>query len=340
MTSYLQQHTNNFVISGTGRCVGARQLTNEQLMELSGSRLRLSFIDRSIGIKTRYFLAPEQTTSDLAAAAASQALKDANVTIDQVDRLIVGTSTPDHQTPSTACIVQYKLGGKGFPASDIVAACSGFMYALDQGLRCLATGDETVLVVGVDCRSRTLNMQDKRTLFLYGDGAGAVVLQRRAGGGGGKQGFFDCFLTADGEGHDAVFVPAGGAKEPCTVENVREQRHRLFMPDGKRVANNALFGFVHLINTILDRNKLTLDDIDQVIFHQPNFRLLEIVMKELGIDESKAYINFREYGNTVAGSVPIALSEAISKGRIKSGDTVLLCAVGGGFTGGAALFTY
>ena len=298
---------------------------------------------KSIGIEHRYFVSEEQASSDLAAQACQQALIHADVDINNVDRLIVATSTPDHLTPSTACIVQHKLGGKGFPANDIVAACSGFLYGLDQALRCLATGDETVLVVGVDCRSRTLNMQDKRTVFLYGDGAGAVVLQRRnipAEQTASKSGFLDCLLMADGEGHDAVYVPAGGSREPCTPDNTLEMKHKLAMPNGERVARNALQGFLHMSQTLLQRNGLTLEDIDQFIFHQPNRRLLETAISSMGIDEGKTFINFQHYGNTVAGSVPIALSEACQQGRIKSGDKVLLCAVGGGYTGGAALIQW
>jgi len=339
MQRYLINHQYDFHITGSAHSVGSECLTNEQLIKRFGIQIKESFIDKSVGIRTRYFLSNEETTSDLAADAARKALNKSGVSVNDLDRLIVATSTPDHQTPSTACIVQHKLGGKGFPASDISAACSGFLYGLDQALRCLATGDEKILLIGVDCRSRTLNMQDKRTVFLYGDGAGAIVLQRMDSKHE-KKGFIDCFVTADGEGHDAVFIPAGGAKQPCTIENVEAMQHKLTMPSGKRVAQNALEGFIYASKKLLQRNNLTLDDIDQFIFHQPNLRLLEIVMRELNIDETRAFINFDKYGNTVAGSIPIALSEAIECGRIKAGDNVMLCAVGGGFTAGAALYQH
>ncbi len=343
---YLQKHPDGLLIAGISHQVGSECLTNKQLIDRYGIRIKESFINKSVGIETRYFISDDETTSDLAAIAGKNALKNANIDVDKLDRLIVATSTPDHQTPSTACIVQHKLGGRGFPASDIVAACSGFMYALDQGLRCLATGDKYVLIVGVDCRSRTLNMQDKRTAFLYGDGAGAVVLKRVEGIENDrsekkcKKGFFDCMITADGEGHDAVFVPAGGAKTPCTIENVQAMEHKLSMPNGERVAKNALQGFMHMSHSILQRNNLNLTDVDHVVFHQPNRRLLEAVMRDMNIDESKAFINFEKYGNTVAGSIPIALSEVINSGRAKVGDKILLCSVGGGFTAGAALYQY
>lgn len=340
MTGFLQTFPAEFYIAGIAHAVGSEKLTNADLLSRYSLRMKASFIDKSIGIETRYFAGQDQASSDLAASACAQALEQSATTIDEVDRLIVATSTPDHQTPSTACIVQHKLGGRGFPANDIVAACSGFVYGLDQALRCLATGDETVLLVGVDCRSRTLNMQDKRTVFLYGDGAAAVVLKRRAIGAAGiatKLGFLDCLLMADGEGHDAVYVPAGGSRQPCTQAEVAQQRHKLRMPSGERVAKNALQGFLHMSQQLLERNQLSLDDIDQIIFHQPNKRLLEIVMKAMQVDESKAFINFQYYGNTVAASIPLALSEAFDQGRINPGDKVMLCAVGGGFTGGAAL---
>lgn len=337
MNNYLQTIPSSLVIAGSGFAVGADCFTNAQLIERHNIRIKPAFIDKSVGISTRYFLHEQQTTSDLATEAATSALAQAQIDVSQLDRLILATSTPDHQTPSTACIVQHKLGGKGFPASDIVAACSGFLYALDQALRCLATGDKHVLVIGVDSRSRTLNMQDKRTAFLYGDGAGALLLKKEDEQTG-KSGFLDCFADADGIGHDAVYVPAGGAKQPCTPENVADMQHKLFMPSGERVAQNALTGFVDCSKRLLTRNQLSLEDIDQVIFHQPNRRLLEKVMLEMGLNEDKVFINFQQYGNTVAGSVPIALSEALAAGRIQPGNKVMLCAVGGGFTMGAALY--
>lgn len=343
MRSYIQDHPETFVIAGIAHSVGSIKYTNSELCDAFGIKIKPSFIDKSVGIDTRYFVADNETTSDLAAAAAKKALANAGISIQDIDRLIVATSTPDHPTPSTACIVQYKLGGSGFPANDIVAACSGFMYGLDQALRCLATGDKNVLLVGVDCRSRTLNMQDKRTAFLYGDGAGAVVLQRRAGNasaGPDKAGFLDCFLTADGSGHDAVIILAGGAKEPCNPQNVAELKNKLSMPSGDRVAQNALRGFAELVHQLLDRNRLNLSDIKQFVFHQPNRRLLEVVMNQLGLTSENTFINFQHYGNTVAGSIPIALSEAVAANLLNSGDTVVLCGVGGGFTGGAALLKW
>lgn len=348
MRDFISSCPDAFFISGMGYCLGDQKVTNEDLLERFSIRLKLSFIDKSIGIKSRYFAAPHQASSDLAVKAAQAALAQAEISIHQVDRLIVATSTPDHQTPSTACIVQHKLGGSGFPAHDIVSACSGFLYALDHGLRCLATGDETILVVGVDCRSRTLNSKDKRTAFLYGDGSGAVVLSKKSHLdkssnfplSENRLGFQDCLLVADGEGHDAVYVPAGGSKEPCTPEALSENRHRLTMPSGERVAQNALKGFTELIQRILDRNQLSLNEIDQIIFHQPNRRLLEGVLRVMRIDETKAFINFEHYGNTVAASVPIALAQACEAGRIKTGDKVILCAVGGGYSGGVALINW
>jgi len=341
--SYLTSNPNQFVIAGTGFCVGERCFTNASLIETFNIRIRESFIKKNIGIETRYFVSDTQTTSDLAVEAAQKALAKANVSVNQLDRLIVATSTPDHSTPSTACIVQHKLGGTGFPASDVVAACSGFMYGLDQALRGLATGEETVLLIGVDCRSRTLNMQDKRTVFLYGDGAGAVVLTKQdvsesSASSTNKKGFVDCFVQAEGEGFNAVIVPAGGAAEPCTVENVTAMSHKLSMPSGERVAQNALREFQEVSEQLLARNQLHLSDIDHFIFHQPNLRLLEKVSHNMDIDPHKVFINFNRYGNTVAGSVPIALSEAYEQNVIKAGDKVLFCAVGGGYTKGAALY--
>jgi 3-oxoacyl-[acyl-carrier-protein] synthase-3 len=282
-----------------------------------------------VGIKTRYFISDDMSTSDLATAAAARALASAGIAVTDLDRIIVATSTADCLSPSTACLVQYKLGGKGFPAHDVSAACSGFVYAVDQAIRYVATSDSNVLVIGVDVRSRTLDMQNKRTAFLYGDGAGAVVISRNRKS---SRGFIASLLFADGAGHDAVYVPSVGC--PRVPESLPPL---LTMPNGKRVSENAGIGIPSLCAQLLDPTQYRQEDIDFYLLHQPNLYLLRAVCDEMQIPDAKTLINFPKFGNTVAASVPIALSEAAEQNRLHPGDLVLMCAVGGGFTGGVHL---
>lgn len=316
-------------IRGCGLAVGTQRFSNEELMQAFDIRIKASFVENSVGSKTRHFIADDVSTSDLATQAAERALESAGLSVNDLDRIIVATSTADYLSPSTACVVQYKLGGKGFPCHDIGAACSGFVYAVDQAIRYIATSDRHVLVIGVDVRSRTLDMQNKRTAFLYGDGAGAVVISRTREP---SRGFIASLLYADGAGHDAVYVPSLGFARAQEV-----QPPLLTMPNGRRVSENAGIGIPSLCEQLLAKTDYRLSDIDFYLLHQPNLYLLRAVCDEMGIPDDKTVINFPQYGNTVAASVPIALCEAVEQKRLHAGDRVLMCAVGGGFTGGVHL---
>lgn len=319
-------------IRGYGHETGSQQLTNDDVMEEFGIRIKTSFIDNNVGSSSRFFLADDVSTSDLATRAAEKALLSAGLEISDIDRLILATSTGDYLSPSTACVVQYNLGGKGFPAYDIGAACSGFIYAIDQATRSIATGDRNVLVIGVDARSRTLDKSNKRTAFLYGDGAGAAILSRHTHS---EQGFIASHLYADGSGHDAIFVPSVG-KAKSELQN----EPTLTMPNGRRISDNAGVGIPSLCRDLLNKTDYKLEDVDFFLLHQPNLFLLKAVLNEMNISSDKTFINFPNKGNTVAASVPIVLSEACAQGKIKVGDLVLMCAVGGGFTGGAHLLRW
>lgn len=342
--AFLERLPLSVQVKGLGHAAGSRRLDNQTLLDTYDIKLKPSFIDKNIGIESRNFLAAGESTSDIAAAAAQMALDQAGLTIKDIERLILATSSPDYQTPASACIVQHKLGGSGFPAMDINAACSGFVYALDVAARAIATGEQHVLVIGADARSRDVNMQDKRTAFLYGDGAGAAVLSavEKAPVRSPQQmgGLLNSVLFADGIGYDAVYIPAGGNKTPLTPELLQDNQHKLLMPDGTRVAQNAKDGFATLCRQIFEGTPYQQSDVDFFIFHQPNQRLLEGICAQLEVPAHKTHINFSRYGNTVAGSIPIALSEARQAGKIKAGDLVLLCGVGGGFTGGAHLIRW
>lgn len=319
-------------VRGCGHAVGSIGYSNEDLMEQFDIRIKASFVEKNVGSKTRFFISNDVSTSDLAARAAEKALADANIFIDQIDRLIVATSTGDYLSPSTACVVQQKLGGRGFPAMDVGAACSGFIYGVDQAIRSIATGDNNVLVIGVDVRSRTLNWQNKRTAFLYGDGAGAVVISRQ---NNSSNGFIASLLYADGAGHDAVYVPSVG----LAFEDQPLPSH-LTMPNGKRVSENAGRGIPSLCDQLLEKTAFTRSDLDFYLLHQPNLYLLKSVCEEMSISEDQTVINFPRYGNTVAASIPIGMSEAIEQNKIQPGDLVVMCAVGAGFTGGAHLLRW
>jgi len=323
-------------IRGCGYETGSQKFTNSDIMEEFGIRIKSSFIEKSVGSQTRFFLSDDACTSDLATRAAQKALLSASIDVDEIDRLIVATSTGDYLSPSTACVVQHKLGGKGFPAYDVGAACSGFIYAIDQAIRCVATGDNNVLVIGVDARSRTLDRGNKRTAFLYGDAAGAAVISRQCSSHNRNQtGFIASHLYADGSGHDAVFVPSVGS-----AKTTGESQSTLKMPNGKRISENAGVGIPSLCADVLAKSKYRLEDVDFFIFHQPNLFLLQSVLNEMRISLGRTLINFPNKGNTVAASVPVVLAEAVTDKRIKTGDLVLMCAVGGGFTGGAHLLRW
>lgn len=324
---------------GFGHYLPSRKVNNEEIIKMNKAKLKPYFIEKKIGIKSRFFADKDSATSDLAVESAKQALQNANITIENISRLIVATVSGDYTTPSTACVVQRKLGGKNFPAVDLMNACSGFIYALDYGIRCSMTGDRYVLVIGADCRSKQLNIEDKRTAFLYGDGAGAVVIgpMEEQTKENSNFGVLNTILFADGVGAESVYIPCGGSKEPISPEKIQQKRNKITMPNGKIVAQNALKGFVNLSRKIVQESSYVLEDVDFFIFHQANYYLLQAVIRELNIPENKTHINFPVYGNTSSGTIPIAMSEAYHQGRINKGDLVLLCAVGAGYTGGAIL---
>ena len=320
-------------IAGTGHYVPGPPVTNEELIARHGLRIKPYFIRNSVGVETRHFAAPDQATSDLAAEAAVRAIDASGIPAREIRRILLATVSGDYPTPATACVVQRKLGLQGCAAIDVVGACSGFLQALDLGARCVATGEGPVLVIGADIRSRQLNFADLRTAFLYGDGAGAVVLSESTD----DEGIHHSILTADGDGAEAVYIPAGGSREPVTEDGLRSQRNRITMPDGRRVADAARAGFRYLAERLVAETRVPSSDVAFVCLHQPNLFLVKQILRDLGIPETKSWINFPAYANTTSASVPIALSEAVAADRIKRGDWVWLGAVGAGFAGAIQL---
>ncbi len=323
-------------IAGTGFYVPGPPITNAELIERYRLRIRPSFATRSIGVETRHFAGPGQATSDLAAEAAARALDASGVPGTSIRRIILATVSGDYPTPATACVVQRKLGLRGCAAIDLVGACSGFLQALDLGARCVATGEGPVLVIGADVRSRQLNVTDLRTLFLYGDGAGAVVLVPSRG----DEGLHHSILFADGAGAEAVYIPAGGSREPLTADGIARHRGTITMPDGPLVADAARAGFRALTNRLVAETGVTLGEIGCFCMHQPNLFLLRRVLEDLGIPETKSWINFPRYANTTSASVAIALAEAAHAGHIAPGSWLCLGAVGAGFAGAIQLIRW
>lgn len=320
-------------IAGVGHYLPGPPVSNDEVIARHGLRVRSYFIRNSIGIETRHFAAPHEATSELATEAARRALDASGIPGSAIRRILLATVSGDHPTPATACIVQRNLGLRGCAAIDIVGACSGFLQALDLGARCVATGEDPVLVIGADVRSRQLNFADPRTAFLYGDGAGAVVLTAATGEGGIEH----SILTADGEGAEAVYIPAGGSREPVTAEGIQAARHLITMPNGARVAEAARAGARALMSRLIATAELRPADIGFFCLHQPNRILLGRILEDLDVPESKTWINFARCGNTTSASIPIALSEAVAAGRLSEGMRVCFLAVGAGFAGAIQL---
>ena len=320
-------------IAGTGHYLPGAPIGNDELIARHGLRVKPYFIRNHVGAETRHFAAAGEATSDLAVEAARRALDASGVPASAIRRIILATVSGDYPTPATSCVVQRKLGVRGCAAIDVLGACAGFVQALDLGARCVATGEDPVLVIGADIRSRQVDFTDLRTAFLYGDGAGAVVLT----GSSGDAGIHHSILTADGDGAEAVYIPAGGSREPLTEEGMRGRRNRITMPNGQRVATAARAGFAHLVERMVRESGVAADDIGFTCLHQPNLHLVEQVLADIGVPAARSWINFARCGNTTSASVPIALSEAVAAGRLRDGDWAWLAAVGAGFSGGMQL---
>ena len=319
-------------IAGTGAYLPARKVTNAELAA-AGGPLTEEEILRLSGIATRHVAARTEATSDLAVRAARGAMERAQVAAAQIERLVLATVSPDHQSPSTACIVQHALGLPQIPAFDLTASCSGFVYALDAAARAIATGDTHVLAIAADIRSRYLNPSDRATSALFGDGAGAAVVSRGETG----KGLVAIGLLADGSGAKSVYVPAGGSREPATAESVAAMRHTIHMAEGAQVYLAAVEGMLSVGEELLKSQGLGFRDVDLIVPHQPNRRILDRLAKIGRFDPAKLFINVDRIGNVSGASIAIALDEVLRGGKVPAGGRVLLIAAGAGYTAGAAL---
>lgn len=321
-------------ITGTGLYVPKKVLTNfdiEKMVETSDAWIR-----ERTGIRERRIAAKEEAASDLALMASNEALKSAGLKARKLDLIIVATVSSDMLLPSTACILQYRIGAKKAAAFDVNAACSGFIYALSTADAYIRAGIyRRVLVVGSEVLSRVTDWTDRSTCVLLGDGAGAVVLEATDG----DSGILSVKLNADGSMWDLLHIPAGGSRRPATEKTVKEGLHYIKMR-GNETFKVAVRTLEKLVLSTLKEHKLKPEDISLLIPHQANLRIISATAKRLGLGLDRVMINLDRYGNTSAASIPIALDEAVRSGRVRDGDYIILEAFGGGLTWASALIKW
>jgi 3-oxoacyl-[acyl-carrier-protein] synthase-3 len=321
-------------ISGTGSYAPPRVLTNldlEKMVDTSDE-----WITARTGIKERRIVEDGTAASDLALEASKRALEEAKLTPDQIDLILLGTVTPDYILPSTACILQDKLKAKNAAILDIVAACSGFIYGLSIASAFISIGQyKNILVIGVETLSKIVNWEDRNTCVLFGDGAGAAVVSAT----GEDRGLLGTFLSGDGSLAGLLHIPVGGAKIPLTKENIDLNEHFIHM-EGTDVFKSAVRSMASAAEHVIQRVGITAEDVDLLIPHQANIRIIEALAKRLKVPMKKVYVNIDRYGNTSAASVPIALDEARRKGLMEEGSICVLVAFGAGFTWGSAVIKW
>jgi 3-oxoacyl-[acyl-carrier-protein] synthase-3 len=322
-------------ISSVGAYVPPRLLTNADLEKMVETNDQ--WIVERTGIHQRHIAEKGVATSDLAVAAAKCCLKKRGIGPEEVEAIIVATVTPDMMFPATACLVQEKLGAKGAWGFDLSAACSGFPYALQVGAKLIESGaHKKVLVIGADVMSSILDYTDRATCILFGDGAGAVLLEACEEG---EIGLVDFLHEIDGAGASSLYMPGGGSLNPSTAETVARKMHYVHQSGGA-VFKVAVRKMAELSETLLQRNELLADDVDCFIPHQANQRIIAATAERLGMPLERVIINIGEYGNTTAGTIPLAMHTALETGRLKKGDTVLLASFGGGYTVASTLLRW
>jgi 3-oxoacyl-[acyl-carrier-protein] synthase-3 len=321
-------------ITGVGSYLPAKILTNAQLEKMVDTSDE--WITTRTGIKSRRQAAKDEFTSDMAAHAARRAMKMAGVTADQIDLIIVATITPDMPFPATACLVQQKIGARRAAAFDVEAACSGFIYALEIGQQFIMSRTlDTVLVIGAEKLSSITDWTDRNTCVLFGDGAGAAILQSRPG----SHGLLTAVMGADGAKSNLIHMPGGGSRCPASVDSVAAKLHYLRM-DGRETFKSAVQAMYHAAQEALRRCELDISKIKCIIPHQANRRIIDVVGERLGATPEQLFVNLDKYGNTSAASVAIALDEAVTSGKISRGDLILLVVFGSGLTWGAAVIEW
>ena len=322
-------------ISALGTYVPPRILSNKELETMVETTDQ--WILERTGIRERHIAAPGVAASDLAVEAVKKMRESHPFDLQEVDLIVVGTVTPDMMFPSTACLVQNKLGITNTWGFDVSAGCSGFLYALNTGVAFVESGKyKKVLAIGSDKNSVMVNYEDRAVCIIFGDGAGAVLLEPAEEG---EAGIIDHVAQVEGAGGQYLYMPAGGSLHPATHETVDKKMHYIHQ-DGQQVFKYAVRKMSEMTERLLKRNNLTGSDIDCFVAHQANRRIIMATADRLKMPEDKVVINIDRYGNTTAGTIPLAMQTALETGKLKKGDTVLLAAVGAGFTSGATLLKW
>ena len=322
-------------ITAVAGYVPPRIMTNAQLEKLVDTNDE--WIRERTGIRERHVVDKGVATSDLATAAARQVLAARNIPASEIDLIVVASVTPDMMFPATACLVQDKLGARGAWGFDLSAACSGFLYAMTVAAQFVGAGThKKALAIGSDVMTSILNYQDRATCVLFGDGAGAVLLEPTESG---EEGILDFVHDVDGSGGKNLYMPGGGSLHPSSHETVDQKMHYIHQ-EGAQVFKYAVRRMAELACEMLERNGFSSRDLALVIPHQANLRIIRAMQERLGVDDSKVMVNIEGYGNTTAGTIPLGLRDAVAQGRVKKGDLVLLIAVGAGYTAGGILLRW
>ena len=322
-------------ISALGTYVPPRLLTNADLEKMVDTNNE--WIMARVGIRERHIVDKGVATSDLAVEAARKVLAQRGIAPTDIDAIIVGTVTPDMLFPSTACIVQHKLGAKGAWGFDLSAACSAFIYSMQVGAQFIASGaHKRVLVIGADVMSSIIDYTDRATCVIFGDGAGAVLLEAAEDD---SVGLIDFIHEVDGSGGEFLYMPGGGSLHPTTKDTVDKRMHYVHQ-DGQQVFKFAVRKQAELCQKLLERNGLKGSDIDAFIPHQANLRIINATGERIGLRPESVVINIDRYGNTTAGTIPLAMNTAVEEGKLKKGSLVMIASVGAGFTVGAALMRW
>jgi 3-oxoacyl-[acyl-carrier-protein] synthase-3 len=331
----MSQSNQSVIITGTGSYTPAKVLTNDDMAKIVDTSDE--WIRTRSGISERCFAGQDETTSDMAAAAAEKAISAAGIDRSEIDLIIVATMTPDMPFPSTACILQSKLGLGNITAFDIQAACSGFIYALNTGSNMLRSGAyKKALIIGAEKMSSILDFEDRTTCVLFGDAASAIILEASDAS---EVGVLGSITGSDGSEPSLLHQPAGGSTIPSSHESIDARQHFIKM-NGKEIFKQAVRIMGQVSSDILEQYKFKADQIDLLIPHQANMRIIDSFAKRLKLPMAKFHNNLDRFGNTSAASVGLALDEAYRKGRIQSGDLILLVAFGAGLTWGASLIKW
>ena len=321
-------------ITATAKYLPQKTLSNQELEKMVDTSNE--WILSRTGIENRHIVSDGEATSDMCSQIAKQLLEKSGKSAEDIDLILVATSTPDFLVVSTAALVQDKIGAKNAWGYDIVAACTGFVYAMETGAKFIESGSyNNVIVIGADTMSSIIDYTDRNTCVIFGDGGGGVLLEPTQE----DIGIIDSILHIDGSGHKYLTVPAGGSANPASKETLDNKMHYVYQ-DGKTVYKFAVKNMANVSKKILDNNKLQGSDVKLFIPHQANRRIIDAAAKRCGLKDNQVLVNINKYGNTTAGTIPIALDEAVETGRLNKNDLLLLAAFGGGFTWGSMLIRW